>query len=250
MRMHPLDAPFGIATPADATGWQDMYPDDLVFTEESRSADETRGWVYDGIHHPRVKYPFDSVVNEAIRLSKGQWTSRVFQLPGSLGTEHRLLLGRVYVAPVAVTDPVEREARGARFAERSASYYRNWDRYHQRWNGRMSTLIAETAAILPPPLPTMEDDRVLADGAPAASSGAVLAAYHRLIESVFSAWQHHFEMLTLGYVAYENLYRTARHHFPVSPINRSPSWSPLFPVRNTRSTNGSGTSPPRPPISE
>ena len=214
MRMHPLDAPFGIATPADTTGWQNMYPGDLVFTEESRAADEARGWVYDGIHHPRVKYPFDSIVNEAIRLSKGQWTSRVFQLPGSLGTEHRLLVGRVYVAPVAVTDPQVREQRAARFAERSAYYYRDWDRHHERWNDRMSALITETAGIVPPPLPTVEDDGVLAAGAPGASSGAVLSAYHRLVEAVFSAWQHHFEMLTLGYVAYENLYRTARHHFP------------------------------------
>ncbi len=214
MRMHPLDAPFGIATPAEAAGWHDMYPHDLVFTAESRAADETRGWVYDGIHHPKVKYPFDSVVNEAIRLAKGQWTSRVFQLPGSFGTEHRLLLGRVYVAPVSVTDERTRAARATTFTERSAYYYRNWNRLHRRWNDRMTALIAETAAIVPPMLPEVENNDVLTTGTPAAASGAVIGAYHRLIEAVFTAWQYHFEMLTLGYVAYENLYRTARHHFP------------------------------------
>ncbi|MDJ1134463.1 PEP-utilizing enzyme [Streptomyces iconiensis] len=207
-------APRDVTTPPGAAGWRDMYPEHLLFTEENGDWENSAFWLHDSLHHPGVKYPFDSVVNEAIRLTKGQWTSRVFALPGGYGTEHRILNGYSYLSPVPVTDAAERAARAEVFAARSRTYYAQWEQLHQRWLDRVLALISETEALHVPGLPGLEDDRVLHEGAVAASSRLLLERYDAVLANLFAAWQHHFELLTLGYAAYLKLYHWARQHFP------------------------------------
>lgn len=112
--MDPLD----IATPTGAEGWREMYPEYLLFSEENSAWEKSASWLHDSLHHPGVKYPFDSAVNEAIRSAKGQWSSRVLELPGGYGTEHRILNGYSYLAPVPVTSRDERVARARTFSKR------------------------------------------------------------------------------------------------------------------------------------
>lgn len=207
-------APRDVKTPPGASGWREMYPEHLLFSDENDSWESGAYWLHDSLHHPGVKYPFDSVVNEAIRLAKGQWTSRVFALPGGYGTEHRVLNGYSYLSPVPVTDPAERATRAEVFAVRSQTYYDDWERLHQRWVERVQALISDTETLRVPALPGLEDEAVLREGAVAASSRLLLERYDTVIANLFAAWQHHFELLTLGYAAYLNLYRRAQHHFP------------------------------------
>ncbi|MGC4938568.1 PEP-utilizing enzyme [Kribbella sp. DT2] len=207
-------APHDIKTPPGAEGWQEMYPEYLLFSPENSTWESSAFWLQDSLHHPGVKYPFDSIVNEAVRLAKGQWTSRVFSLPGGYGTEHRILNGYSYLSPVPVTDTQERAVRAEVFADRSDYYYANWPRLHRRWLDRVTALIADTDAVAVPDLPTLEKDQVLRDGAVRASSRLLLERYDRTIANLFTAWQHHFELLTLGYSAYLSLYDLAQHYFP------------------------------------
>jgi pyruvate,water dikinase len=47
------------------------------------------------------------------------------------------------------------------------------------------------------------------------SSGyRLLVAYDSIIQNIFLAWQHHFEMLNLGYAAYLNLFQFCKQAFP------------------------------------
>lgn len=207
-------APRDIKTPFGAEGWQEMYPEYLLFSTENSEWENGAFWLQDSLHHPGVKYPFDSIVNEAIRLAKGQWSSRVYSLPGGYGTEHRILNGYSYLSPVPVTDARERAGRAEIFADRSDFTYANWSRLHQRWLDRILALIAETEAITVVGLPALESDYVLRDGAVAASSRLLLERYDQVVARLFTAWQHHFELLTLGYAAHLNLYDLAQHYFP------------------------------------
>jgi pyruvate,water dikinase len=207
-------APRDIKTPRGAEGWQEMYPEYLLFGAENAAWESGAFWLHDSLHHPGVKYPFDSIVNEAIRLAKGQWTSRVYALPGGYGTEHRILNGYSYLSPVPVTDARERTARAEVFADRSGFSYANWSRLHQQWLDRVRALIADTEATVVVELPALEGDHVLRDGAAAASSRLLLERYDQVVAALFTAWQHHFQLLTLGYAADLNLYDLAQHYFP------------------------------------
>ena len=47
--------------------------------------------------------------------------------PTTLGIEHRIVNGRVYITAIPVTDPEEIGRRAAIFGERAGYYYENWD---------------------------------------------------------------------------------------------------------------------------
>ncbi|CAN5445660.1 PEP-utilizing enzyme [soil metagenome] len=197
--------------PPGAEGWRELYPPHLLVDS---GLSGLPFWVHDGLHHPGVKYPFDSIVCEAIRLAKGQWTGRGFALPGGYGTDVRILNGHVYLAPVPVTDPAERAARAELFGERSTYYYDRWGELYQRWLGRVRAILDDVEHIRIPRLPATERLEVVHEGAPAATGMAVLSAFERLQSQLMAIWQLHFEMLTLGYAAYFNLYEVAQECFP------------------------------------
>lgn len=206
--------PLAVAPPRGAERWREMYPEYLLFSEDNHEWERSASWLQDSLHHPGVKYPFDSLVNEAIRTTKGQWSSRVLELPGGYGTEHRIMAGYAYLAPVPVADRAERAARAKTFRRRSEYYFRRWDELYARWLTRMRRLIRSTERLAVPGLPERESAAVLRAGAGRASGRLLLARYDTLIGNLFEAWHHHFEMLTLGYAAYFNLYETVHRYFP------------------------------------
>jgi pyruvate,water dikinase len=207
-------SPFEVETPAGAEGWQRMYPYYLLFSEENREWEESVFWFHDGMHHPEVLYPFDTITNEAWRIALGQYNSRVFAVPPAYGIEQRIVNGYLYVTPVPVTDEQWIGERVETFMRRAGHYYKNWDALFELWKQKMERVITELKAIEIPTLARLDDEQVVIEGRGVSSGYRLLVAYDMIIENVFLAWQHHFEMLNLGYAAYLNLFQFSKQAFP------------------------------------
>jgi pyruvate,water dikinase len=191
-----------------------MYPYYLQFSEENREWEESVFWFQDGMHHPEVLYPFDTITNEAWRIALGQYNSRVFAVPPAYGIEQRILNGYLYVTPVPVTDEQWIGERVETFMRRAGHYYANWDALFEQWKQKMERVITELKAIEIPRLGRLDDEQVVMEARGVSSGYRLLVAYDSIIQNIFLAWQHHFEMLNLGYAAYLNLFQFCKQAFP------------------------------------
>ncbi len=95
--------PSEIADAPGAEGWQSMYP---YFTR-FQPQDDTRFWFYNSMHFPEPMPVFDTITAEVPYSAIGANTARVFVFPTTLGIEHRIVNGRVYITANPVTDPDE-----------------------------------------------------------------------------------------------------------------------------------------------
>jgi len=207
-------SPFDIATPPGAEGWERMYPYYLLFSEDNRAYEDGQLWFQDGMHHPEVLYPFDTITHECWRVALGQYNTRVFDVPPAYGIEQRVLNGFLYIAAVAVADPSTIPARVEVFMKRAGHYFGNWDSLFEQWKVKMTGVIDDLKALEVPRLTKLEPEVIVSEGAGKTAGYDLLAAYGRVIDSVFLAWQYHFEMLNLGYVAYLNLFDFCKKAFP------------------------------------
>lgn len=207
-------SPFDITAPAGAEGWQRMYPYYLLFSEENREFEDGQLWFQDGMHHPEVLYPFDTITHECWRVALGQYNTRVFNVPPAYGIEQRVLNGYLYIMAVPVADPSTIPARVDVFMKRAGHYFGNWDALFEQWKVKMTGVITDLRALEVPRLTKLEPESVVFEGVGRTAGYDLLAAYHRVIDSIFLAWQYHFEMLNLGYVAYLNLFGFCKQAFP------------------------------------
>lgn len=207
-------SPFDVPTPDGAEGWQRMYPYYLLFSDENREYEDATLWFQDGMHHPEVLYPFDTITHECWRIALGQYNTRVFDVPPAYGIEQRVLNGFLYIAAVPVADPSTIPARVGVFMERAGHYYGNWNAIFEEWKVKMTRVIEDLRAIDVPHLTKLDPDSVVFDHRGQTSGMDLLLAYNRVIDSIFVAWQYHFEMLNLGYAAYLNLFTFAKQAFP------------------------------------
>src|SRR5262252_7860345 len=154
-RSFPL--PSAIEAVPGAENWRSMYP---YFTR-FQPGDDQRFWFYNSMHFPEPMPAFDAITAEIPYTAIGANTTRLFVLPTTLGIEHRIVNGRVYITAIPVTDPDEIARRAAIFSERAGYYYQNWDRLYEGWKTRIAALISEIEAITVPELPEFEDPRVV-----------------------------------------------------------------------------------------
>jgi pyruvate, water dikinase len=178
--------PSEIADAPGAEGWQSMYPYFTRFQPE----DDERFWFYNSMHFPEPMPAFDVITAEVPYTAIGANTTRVFVLPTTLGIEHRILNGRVYITAIPVTDPTEIERRLALFQERAGYYYENWDRLYEGWKARMEGLIREIEAVTVPQLPEFEDSEVVTGSTGVAQNHYVRENYHRCIDLYSKMWHH------------------------------------------------------------
>src|ERR1700749_3230753 len=113
------------------------------------------------MHFPEPMPAFDTITAEVPYSAIGANTARVFVFPTTLGIEHRIVNGRIYITAIPVTDPAELEKRLAVFQERAGHYYENWDRLYEGWKTRMADLIRQIEAIEVPALPEIDDAAVV-----------------------------------------------------------------------------------------
>jgi pyruvate,water dikinase len=210
-RAFPL--PSEITDVPGAEGWRSMYP---YFTR-FQPADDQRFWFYNAMHFPEPMPAFDIITAEVPYTAIGANTARVFSFPTTLGIEHRIVNGRVYITAIPVLDPAEVERRAADFAERAGVYYENWDRLYEGWKTRMRALIEEIESIEIPALPELEDIAVVNNSTGVAQNHYVRENYHRCIDLYSKMWHHHTEFLMLGYGAYVVFFEFCKKAFPEIP---------------------------------
>jgi pyruvate, water dikinase len=193
-----------------AENWRSMYPYFTRFQPE----DDNRFWFYNSMHFPEPMPAFDVITAEIPYTAIGANTARVFVFPTTLGIEHRIVNGRIYITAIPVTDPAEIERRLAVFQERAGYYYENWDRLYAGWKNRMAELIRQIEAIEVPELPEIDDAAVVMDAKGIAQNHYVRENFHRCLDLFSKMWNHHTEFLMLGYGAYVVFFEFCKNAFP------------------------------------
>ncbi|HEX6470670.1 MAG TPA: PEP-utilizing enzyme [Streptosporangiaceae bacterium] len=210
-RGFPLPSEIGDVPGAE--GWRSMYP---YFTR-FQPADDERFWFYNSMHFPEPMPAFDVITAEVPYTAIGANTTRLFSFPTTLGIEHRIVNGRVYITAIPVLDPAEIERRAADFARRAGFYYENWDRLYEGWKTRMRGLIDEIESIEVPALPDLDDIDVVLNSTGVAQNHYVRENYHRCLDLYSKMWHHHTEFLMLGYGAYVVFFEFCKKAFPEIP---------------------------------
>jgi pyruvate,water dikinase len=189
---------------------QAAYP---YHTQFSKS-DDDRFWFYNSMHFPEPMSAFDMVTAEAAYCALGAANTRVHCLPTTLGIDHRIINGRVYIGGNAVTDPAEIARRTQEFQKRAFYYYEHWERLYAQWREKMMTLIQDAQALPKPELPEFEPLAHVHAGRGVASNHYLLDTYQKTLEGYFRMWHHHFEFLLLGYGAYLTFFAFCKKAFP------------------------------------
>ncbi len=189
---------------------QAAYPYYTQFAPE----DDQRFWFYNSMHFPEPMSAFDMVTAEAAYCALGAANTRVHCLPTTLGIDHRIINGRVYIGGNAVTDPAQIASRTAEFNQRAMYYYANWEKLYTQWKQKMLQLIKDARALPTPVLPELEPLEHVRAGRGVASNHYLLDTYQRTLEGYFRMWHHHFEFLLLGYGAYMTLFAFCKKAFP------------------------------------
>ncbi len=196
-----------------AEGWRSMYQYFTRFQPE----DDNRFWFHNAMHFPEPVPAFDSITSEIPYTAIGANTARLFVFPTTLGIEHRIVNGRVYITAIPVTDPAEIEQRLATFQQRAGYYYGNWDSLYEGWKARMAALISEIEGIKVPELPDIEDADVVFNSVGIAQNHYVREDFQSCIDLFSKAWHHHTAMLMLGYGAYVVFFEFCKQAFPEMP---------------------------------
>jgi pyruvate, water dikinase len=196
-----------------AEGWRSMYQYYTRFQPE----DDNRFWFHNSMHFPEPVPAFDTITSEVPYTAIGANTARLFVFPTTMGIEHRIVNGRVYITAIPVLDPAEIEQRLATFQERAGYYYGNWDSLYDGWKARMAGLISEIEGIKVPQLPEIEDADVVFSNVGIAQNHYLRENFHRCIDLFSKAWHHHTEMLMLGYGAYVVFFEFCKKAFPEIP---------------------------------
>jgi len=191
-------------------GAQAAYP---YYTQFSES-DDNRFWFYNSMHFPEPMSAFDMVTAEAAYCALGASNTRVHCLPTTLGIDHRIINGRVYIGGNAVTDPAEIARRTEEFQKRAFYYYANWEKLYAQWREKMMKLIQDAQALPKPELPEFEPLAHVHAGRGVASNHYLLDTYQKTLEGYFRMWHHHFEFLLLGYGAYLTFFGFCKKAFP------------------------------------
>ena len=189
---------------------QAAYPYYVQFSP----ADDDRFWFYNSMHFPEPMSAFDMVTAEAAYCALGAVNTRVHCLPTTLGIDHRIINGRVYIGGNAVTDPAEIARRSEEFQKRAFYYYENWERLYAQWREKMLKLISDAQALPSPQLPELEPLEHVHAGRGVAANHALLDIYQKTLEGYFRMWHHHFEFLLLGYGAYMTFFAFCKKAFP------------------------------------
>jgi phosphohistidine swiveling domain-containing protein len=200
--MSAFGSPYEIETPPGCEGWQDMYPYYAVFDESRREADESRFWFWNSMHFPVPMPAFDVQCIDAPYQAVGEWQNRFFAVPPAMGIDYRIVNGYVYISGNPVTDPDKIAERVGYFQRRAGYYFQHWEELYAGWKQKMEALIAEITELPVPDLPEYEPDVLMEDADRNTAFYEVLNAYSRALRCGDLMWQHHFELLLLGYGAY------------------------------------------------
>jgi pyruvate, water dikinase len=210
MEQDGFPLPSQIADVPGAENWRSMYQYFTRFQPD----DDKRFWFYNSMHFPEPVPAFDSITSEIPYQAIGANTARLFVFPTTLGIEHRIVNGRVYITANPVLDPAEIGRRAEVFGPRAGYYYEHWDSLYEGWKDRVRGLIAEIEAISVPSLPEWEDDDAVFTARGVSQNHYLQENFARCLALYSKMWHHHTEMLMLGYGAYVVFFQFCTTAFP------------------------------------
>ena len=210
MEQDGFPLPSQIADVPGAENWRSMYQYFTRFQPD----DDKRFWFYNSMHFPEPVPAFDSVTSEIPYQAIGANTARLFVFPTTLGIEHRIVNGRVYITANPVLDPAEIGRRAEVFGPRAGYYFENWDSLYEGWKERVRGLIAEIEAITVPELPEWEADDAVFSARGVSQNHYLCENFARCLALYSKMWHHHTEMLMLGYGAYVVFFQFCMQAFP------------------------------------
>jgi pyruvate,water dikinase len=210
-------SPYEIATPPGCAGWHEMYPQHALFHESRRAADENRFWFWNSMHFPSPMPAFDVFCVDSPYQAFAEWQNRFFAVPPAMGIEYRIVNGYVYISGNPVTDPQKIGERAEFFQRRAGYYFEHWEELYEKWKQKMEALIAEITELRVPDLPEYDPDELMLEDGRNASFYQLLDAYGRTLRCCDLAWQHHFELLLLGYGAYMTFADFCKSQLPDIP---------------------------------
>jgi pyruvate, water dikinase len=202
--------PSQIADVPGAENWRSMYQYFTRFAPD----DDKRFWFYNSMHFPEPMPAFDTITSEIPYQAIGANTARLFVFPTTLGIEHRIVNGRVYITANPVLDPAEIGRRAEVFGPRAGYYYEHWDALYEGWKDRVRGLIAEIEAITVPELPEWENDDAVFSARGVSQNHYLQENFARCLALYSKMWHHHTEMLMLGYGAYVVFFQFCTQAFP------------------------------------
>jgi len=206
----PFPLPSEIESIPGTEGWEDMYP----YYTRFQPGDDDVFWFYNSMHFPEPMPAFDALTAEVPYTAMGANTTRVFAFPATLGVEHRIVNGRVYITAHAVSDPDEIARRTEVFNKRAGYYFENWDELYEKWRGKMRALIDDIDGIEVPQLTEFDDEDAIFEARGIGQNHFVRERFHRCINLFSVMWHHHFEFLMLGYGAYLVFFQFCKQAFP------------------------------------
>ena len=212
-RRGPFPLPSEITDVPGAEGWASMYAPFTRFGPE----DDAKFWFYNATHFPEPLPAFDGISSEVAYSAIGANTARIFVFPATLGIEHRIVNGRVYLAANPVTDPEEIGRRLEIFQRRAGYYYEHWDRLYGEWKQRMQAAIEELESIEVPELGDVDDEEVVTTARGYASNHLVRERFHRCVDLYSIVWNHHIEFVMLAFGAYVVFSEFLTKAFPEIP---------------------------------
>ena len=209
-------SPYSLKTPKGAEGWQDLYPYYLVFQDNQRKAEEAKFWFCDSQHWPNVFKPFEVIGVEFASRCLGAYNTRHYIVPPANGIDFRIHMGYNYFSPVGVAPELIPD-RVPHFLERAGHYFQNWGDLLENWKKKVLKNIEEIDSINFEVLPDMVPLEDIKNGVGMDPSVKLFEDYDRLINLVYRNWEHHFEFLNLGYVAYLDFFMFCKEAFPGIP---------------------------------
>ena len=206
----PFPLPTEIEDAPGAENWAEMYP----YYTHVQPEDDERFWFYNSMHFSEPMSAFDMITAESAYHAMGAFVNRVFAFPTGKGVDYRCINGRIYITANTATDPEEIQHRLGIFQERAGHYYENWNEIYGQWEKRMGRLIKDMNAIKIPELPEFEDEAVVKEAKGIAQNHYLRETYNDVLEKYSIMWNHHFEMLMLGYGAYVVFFQFCKQAFP------------------------------------
>lgn len=151
-------------------------------------------WFHDSLHNNPPITPMGASTYHWPRAS--QYAAEHLSLPTSRGFDFRLFYGRIYPAPLPITDPEEIEARAAVFQQRVWELITRWPDYYQacvrEWLAMLEYLQGIKREVLPLP--------------------KLLAVLDDSIRVSMRSWEIHFECMYTCFTAYLAFEQICRKH--------------------------------------
>ena len=188
-----------------------MYPYFTRFQPE----DDQRFWFYNSMHFPEPMPAFDTITAEVPYSAIGANTARVFVFPTTLGIEHRIVNGRVYITAIPVTDPSgDRAARGD-LRRAGQLLLRELGLAVRGLEGPDAGLDPTRSSRSPCRRCRSSRTRRWSSSRPAwRRTTTVRENFHKCIDLFSMMWHHHTEMLMLGYGAYVVFFQFCKQALP------------------------------------